>query len=47
MTVSRTTSSMVVIPSLIFSRPLRRSGLLKIKDGVTTIDEVVRETIKD
>ncbi len=26
---------------------LRRSGLLKIKDGVTTIDEVVRETIKD
>jgi len=26
---------------------LRRSGLLKIKEGITTIDEVVRETIKD
>jgi len=26
---------------------LRRSGLIKIRDGVTTIDEVVRETIKD
>jgi type IV pilus assembly protein PilB len=25
---------------------LRRSGLLKVKDGVTTIDEVVRETVK-
>jgi type IV pilus assembly protein PilB len=24
---------------------LRRSGLIKIKDGVTTIDEVVRETV--
>ena len=26
---------------------LRRSGLLKIKEGITTIDEVVRETVKD
>jgi type IV pilus assembly protein PilB len=25
---------------------LRRSGLCKVKDGVTTIDEVVRETVK-
>ncbi|HEY7191309.1 MAG TPA: type IV-A pilus assembly ATPase PilB [Vicinamibacterales bacterium] len=25
---------------------LRRSGLLKVKDGVTTIEEVVRETVK-
>jgi type IV pilus assembly protein PilB len=24
---------------------LRRSGLIKIKDGTTTIEEVVRETI--
>jgi type IV pilus assembly protein PilB len=24
---------------------LRRSGLAKIKDGVTTIEEVVRETV--
>ena len=24
---------------------LRRSGLIKIKDGITTIEEVVRETI--
>ncbi len=24
---------------------LRRSGLIKIKDGVTTIEEVVRETV--
>jgi type IV pilus assembly protein PilB len=26
---------------------LRKSGLLKIKEGVTTIEEVVRETVKD
>ena len=26
---------------------LRRSGLIKIKTGVTTIEEVVRETVKD
>jgi len=26
--------------------PLRGSGLRKIKDGVTTLDEVVRETVK-
>jgi type IV pilus assembly protein PilB len=25
---------------------LRRSGLQKIADGMTTIDEVVRETVK-
>jgi type IV pilus assembly protein PilB len=25
---------------------LRASGLRKVKDGVTTIDEVVRETVK-
>jgi type IV pilus assembly protein PilB len=25
---------------------LRMSGLRKVKDGVTTIDEVVRETVK-
>ena len=25
---------------------LRKSGLLKVKEGVTTIDEVVRETVK-
>jgi type IV pilus assembly protein PilB len=25
---------------------LRRSGLLKVKDGVTTIEEIVRETVK-
>ena len=25
---------------------LRQSGLRKVKDGVTTIDEVVRETVK-
>ena len=25
---------------------LRRSGLLKVKDGITTIEEVLRETIK-
>jgi type IV pilus assembly protein PilB len=25
---------------------LRSSGLRKVKDGVTTIDEVVRETVK-
>jgi type IV pilus assembly protein PilB len=24
---------------------LRRSGLIKIKDGTTTIEEVVRETV--
>ena len=24
---------------------LRRSGLIKIKDGITTIEEVVRETV--
>ncbi len=24
---------------------LRRSGLIKIKDGVTTVEEVVRETV--
>ena len=24
---------------------LRRSGLVKIKDGITTIEEVVRETV--
>ena len=27
-------------------KPLRSSGLRKVKDGVTTIDEVVRETVK-
>lgn len=26
---------------------LRQSGLAKIKDGVTTIEEVLRETVKD
>ena len=26
---------------------LRRSGLIKIKAGITTIEEVVRETVKD
>ncbi|MCK4496125.1 MAG: Flp pilus assembly complex ATPase component TadA, partial [Candidatus Aminicenantes bacterium] len=26
---------------------LRRSGLIKIKDGITSIEEVLRETIKD
>jgi type II secretory ATPase GspE/PulE/Tfp pilus assembly ATPase PilB-like protein len=26
---------------------LRRSGLVKIKAGITTIEEVVRETVKD
>jgi type IV pilus assembly protein PilB len=26
---------------------LRQSGLTKIKDGVTTIEEVLRETVKD
>ena len=26
---------------------LRRSGLLKIKEGVTSIEEVLRETVKD
>jgi type IV pilus assembly protein PilB len=25
--------------------PLRQSGLLKVRDGVTTIEEVVRETV--
>jgi len=25
---------------------LRQSGLRKVKDGVTTIEEVVRETVK-
>jgi type IV pilus assembly protein PilB len=25
---------------------LRRSGLLKISEGVTTVEEVVRETVK-
>jgi type IV pilus assembly protein PilB len=25
---------------------LRASGLRKVKDGVTTVDEVVRETVK-
>ena len=25
---------------------LRRSGLIKINDGITTIEEVVRETIR-
>ena len=25
---------------------LRQSGLRKVKEGVTTIDEVVRETVK-
>jgi type IV pilus assembly protein PilB len=25
--------------------PLRRSGLMKVRDGVTTLDEVVRETM--
>jgi type IV pilus assembly protein PilB len=25
---------------------LRQSGLRKVKDGVTTIDEIVRETVK-
>jgi type IV pilus assembly protein PilB len=25
---------------------LRMSGLRKVKDGVTTVDEVVRETVK-
>jgi type II secretory ATPase GspE/PulE/Tfp pilus assembly ATPase PilB-like protein len=28
-------------------RTLRESGLLSIYEGVTTIDEVVRETITD
>jgi hypothetical protein len=28
-------------------RPLRMSGLMAIYDGVTTIEEVVRETIMD
>ncbi|GAG38371.1 unnamed protein product, partial [marine sediment metagenome] len=26
---------------------LRQSGLAKIKDGITTIEEVLRETVKD
>ena len=26
---------------------LRRSGLIKIKAGITTIEEVVRETVRD
>jgi len=26
---------------------LRRSGLVKIKAGITTIEEVLRETVKD
>jgi len=26
---------------------LRRSGLIKIKAGITTVEEVVRETVKD
>ena len=26
---------------------LRRSGLIKIKAGITTIEEVLRETVKD
>jgi type IV pilus assembly protein PilB len=26
---------------------LRRSGLLKIKAGVTSVEEVLRETVKD
>jgi type IV pilus assembly protein PilB len=26
---------------------LRRSGLVKVKNGITTIDEVVRDTVKD
>jgi type IV pilus assembly protein PilB len=26
---------------------LRRSGLIKIKAGITTLEEVLRETIKD
>jgi type IV pilus assembly protein PilB len=26
---------------------LRRSGLIKVKNGITTIDEVVRDTVKD
>ena len=25
---------------------LRRSGLMKVRDGVTTLEEVVRETVK-
>jgi type II secretory ATPase GspE/PulE/Tfp pilus assembly ATPase PilB-like protein len=26
---------------------LRRSGLIKIKEGVTSIEEVLRETVRD
>jgi type IV pilus assembly protein PilB len=26
---------------------LRRSGLLKIKQGVTSVEEVLRETVRD
>jgi type II secretory ATPase GspE/PulE/Tfp pilus assembly ATPase PilB-like protein len=26
---------------------LRRSGLIKIKNGVTSIEEVLRESVKD
>ena len=26
---------------------LRRSGLLKIKQGITSIEEVLRETVRD
>ena len=26
---------------------LRRSGLLKIKQGITSVEEVLRETVKD
>ena len=44
--VMRTTSSTVVTPSAILLMPLRRSGLRKVMDGVTTVEEVVRETVK-
>ena len=27
--------------------PLRRSGLLKVRGGMTTIEEVVRETVQE
>jgi type IV pilus assembly protein PilB len=26
---------------------LRRSGLIKIKDGITSVEEVLRETVRD
>jgi type II secretory ATPase GspE/PulE/Tfp pilus assembly ATPase PilB-like protein len=26
---------------------LRRSGLIKIKNGVTSVEEVLRETVRD